>query len=339
MKALLSNKSLLDSLKKYQGAPVLVLGDLMIDHYVFGKVDRISPEAPVPIVLVGREEYKLGGACNVARNIKALGGQALLMGVIGQDEPGAMLQRMLENEKVKTQLIRDKQRKTTQKTRVIAQNQQMVRVDYESSATIQRQTIKKLLTSLKNTINSYPVIILSDYGKGVICQELVQGLRQIISEKTKILVDPKVRNFHLYRETYCITPNTLEASQGSGISIQTPDDVYRAGKKIFSDLHCDHVLITLGSEGMAYFETPQKIWKIPTVAQKVFDVTGAGDTVIALLGLGLSSGATLLESSIISNYAAGIVVGEIGTATVNQEKLRDSISKSPELILEPIYSA
>jgi D-glycero-beta-D-manno-heptose-7-phosphate kinase len=332
----LTRTSLTEKVRSLADSPVLIVGDVMLDHYQFGRVERISPEAPVPVVMVEREEYKLGGACNVARNIKRLGGRPKLIGVCGDCGRGPALTAMLEEEGIEFSLVTESARKTTIKTRIIAHNQQVVRVDNESPRTIDSATVALLHDELRRVRDDYPVIILSDYGKGLVCREFMEGLLDLAGEgrAPRILVDPKVKNFELYRGVTLLTPNTAEASQSVGVPIGGREDIIRAGKRIFGTLECDHLVITLGPEGMAFFESPDRVWGIPTVAQKVFDVTGAGDTVIATIGLGFSAGLGLMESCILSNYAAGIVVGQIGTAAVSPEELIDSIRTLPEISVE-----
>ncbi|MFW6325086.1 MAG: D-glycero-beta-D-manno-heptose-7-phosphate kinase [Desulfovibrionales bacterium] len=319
-------------------SPVLIVGDVMLDHYQYGVVERISPEAPVPVVQVQKEEYKLGGASNVAKNILTLGGIPRLLSVCGNCGREKGLIELLEQNNIDFSFVTEEGRRTTAKTRVIAQNQQVVRVDHESSEKIKNETASRILELIEKEVDTFPVIILSDYGKGVICRTLLEGLQRICRNRRKpplILVDPKVRNFSLYKNVSLLTPNTMEASQSTGMEINARDDVLRAGMKIFQKLDCEHLVITLGPEGMAFFESPGKVWRIPTLARKVFDVTGAGDTVIAVLGLAFSAGLGLKESCILANYAAGIVVGQLGTASVTRSELIESIQKLPSVEIEP----
>jgi D-glycero-beta-D-manno-heptose-7-phosphate kinase len=332
----LPRKGLTEKVRSLAGSKVLIVGDVMLDHYQFGRVERISPEAPVPVVMVEREEYKLGGACNVARNIKQLGGKPMLIGVCGEGGRRAALTAMLEQEGIEHSLYAESARTTTVKTRIIAHNQQVVRVDNESPGMIAPATAAQLLAEIRRIRDEYPVIILSDYGKGLVCKEIMDGLHEVAwgGNRPRILVDPKVRNFDLYKGVTLLTPNTTEASQAVGISVGGRGDIIKAGLRIIRKLRCDHLVITLGPEGMAFFESPERIWGIPTVARKVFDVTGAGDTVIATIGLAFSAGLGLMESCILSNYAAGIVVGQIGTAAVSPEELIDSIRSLPTIAAE-----
>jgi D-glycero-beta-D-manno-heptose-7-phosphate kinase len=332
----LTKNGLTEKVRSLADSPVLIVGDVMLDHYQFGRVERISPEAPVPVVIVEREEYKLGGACNVARNISRLGGRPKLIGVCGDCGRQSTLTSMLEDEGIEFALVTETARKTTIKTRIIAHNQQVVRVDNESPRKIDSSTITLLHDELRRVKDDYPVIILSDYGKGLVCKGFMDGLLELAGtgRAPRILVDPKVKNFECYKGVTLLTPNTAEASQSVGVEIGSREDIITAGQRIFSKLRCDHLVITLGPEGMAFFETPDRIWGIPTVAQKVFDVTGAGDTVIATIGMGFSAGLGLMESCILSNYAAGIVVGQIGTAAVSPEELIDSIHSLPEISAE-----
>ncbi|MFP4070736.1 MAG: bifunctional heptose 7-phosphate kinase/heptose 1-phosphate adenyltransferase [Desulfovibrionales bacterium] len=328
--------NLIPLIAKLKESPVLIVGDAMLDHYQFGRVERISPEAPVPVVTVEREEYKLGGACNVARNLRQLGGRPKLISVCGDCGREERLQQQLDFEGIDFDFIQENARTTTIKTRIIAHNQQVVRVDHETPVSLKKSSVAKILSAIEREKDNFPVIILSDYGKGVICPELMKGLRQMNSRSApKIIVDPKVKNYDLYKETFLLTPNATEASQGAGMEIFGREDVLKAGIRLFKRLRCTHLVITLGPEGMAFFESPDKVWRIPTVARKVYDVTGAGDTVIATIGLGFSAGLELKESCILSNYAAGIVVGQIGTAAVTPEELEASIANLPPTTMEP----
>ena len=332
----LPRRELAEKVRSLADSPVLIVGDVMLDHYQFGRVERISPEAPVPVVMVEREEYKLGGACNVARNIKRLGGRPKLIGVCGDCGRQNAMTAMLEEEGIDFVLVTETARKTTIKTRIIAHNQQVVRVDNESPKKIGPATVGRLHEELLRARDDHPVIILSDYGKGVVCREFMDGLKDLAQSgnRPKLLVDPKVKNFELYKGVTLLTPNTAEAGQSVGVAIGSREEIIKAGQRIFRKLRCDHLVITLGPEGMAFFESSERVWGIPTVAQKVFDVTGAGDTVIATIGLAFSAGMGLMESCILSNYAAGIVVGQIGTAAVTPQELIESIHTLPATCAE-----
>lgn len=318
-------------LNRMEGRRVLIVGDAMLDHYTFGDVSRISPEAPVPVVEVNSEQYLLGGAGNVARNIVALGGQATMVGLIGRDQDGDRLKHLLDEHGIISRLVHDDRRRTTRKTRVIAQNQQIVRIDREDRSPLAASIVGHLLETLTDAAKDHDIIIVSDYGKGLIIKpvmELLQTIKGPSGARPKILVDPKPVNYDLYRGVDILTPNAKEASEGAGIPCAWPKGPGLVAKRLFERLACRELLITLGPLGMALFEGQEKATHIPTTAQKVFDVTGAGDTVIATLALALAAGASLLEASIVANHAAGIVVGHVGAATPTPEELGRSLSQA-----------
>ncbi|MFN3480757.1 MAG: D-glycero-beta-D-manno-heptose-7-phosphate kinase [Thermodesulfovibrionales bacterium] len=311
-------------LKFFRGKHILVIGDIILDRYIWGKVNRISPEAPVPIVEVTDDSFLLGGAANVANNIVSLGGNATVAGVVGKDRAGEVVTDLLRERKIELALFEDS-RPTTIKTRVIAHNQQVVRFDKEDRTTISGKVLSGIIDYLRASLRDYDAVILSDYKKGVISRSLVSELLRITRPFKKfVAVDPKVGHFHLYHGVSIITPNLSEASHGSGIEIVDENSLIRAGKTLQKKLSCKAVLITRGEEGMSLF-ADDRITHIPTVARHVYDVTGAGDTVIATFTLAHAAGATLEESALIANHAAGIVVGEVGTAAVTPDKLRQSL--------------
>lgn len=318
-------KKLLDRFPRTQ---VLVVGDLMIDHYVWGSVSRISPEAPVPVVNVTHEDRLLGAAANVAHNIHSLGGRVDVCGVIGQDDAGRQLQHMLHSEGIPTDgLIMDADRPTTIKTRVIAHHQQVVRFDRETKEGIGRETHHRIFERVRERVaNGLDAIVISDYCKGVVTRDLVRDLVQLARRHgTVVSVDPKVSHFGIYRGVTILTPNTKEASLGAKIEIDDDASLLKAGRELLRKLSCDAVLITRGEHGMSLFERSGRVTHIPTVAREVFDVTGAGDTVISTLTLAMAAGARLVDAARLSNYAAGIVVGVVGTATVTPAQLRQQI--------------
>lgn len=303
---------------------VLIIGDLMLDHYLMGTVDRISPEAPVPVVEVTKETWLLGGAGNVARNITDLGGISVLVGVVGDDADGICIEDHCREAGIQAQLIKDSTRPTTKKTRVIAHNQQVVRVDHEQNAILSDQVYHTLFQVIEHELPRHKAVILSDYGKGLISGSFMKRFMELVNqcaERPVVLVDPKTRNFDLYIGVDLLTPNLKEASEGAKMAVSSKDDILSAGRLIMSSLQSKHLLITLGADGMALFESSDKVYHIPTTARKVFDVTGAGDTVIATLALALASGAHLLTASVLANYAAGITVGQVGAATATREEL------------------
>ncbi len=314
----------LDIIEAFKETCVLVIGDVMMDAFIWGKVSRISPEAPVPVVEVKEESLKLGGAANVVHNIVSLGGKVLVAGVIGPDEMGRVLTSHLRRLNVHPAgLVVEKNRITTVKTRIIAHSQQVVRVDKEDRNTINGQSVSYVLEYVKNHLSKINAILISDYAKGVICKDLMDGIKSLLKDKKDIIlaVDPKLKNIPLYREVSIVTPNHLEALQILGIDNASKDNIEETGKRLLSELKTHAILITRGPEGMTLFEKNCEAAHIPAMAKKVYDVTGAGDTVIATLILAWASGATLKKSAILANVAAGIVVGELGTVPVNRHTL------------------
>ncbi len=311
-------QEMIKAIRTFPNYKVLVVGDIMMDEFLWGEVSRISPEAPVPVVKVEKETFLLGGAANVVNNLVGLKGQVLLTGVVGSDGMGRKLLRKLQSLGTTTEgVVVEEGRPTAVKTRVIAQNQQVVRVDREKVMPIQPDTLKRILNIVKKNISQIQGIIVSDYGKGVVSQELMIGLKKISGKNPiPILVDPKPNNIPWYDRVTLITPNHLEAESAVGKKIDSREDLLWAGTQLLKKIRCDSVLITRGSEGMTLFLKNKKVEHIPTVAQKVFDVSGAGDTVIATLILSLASGMNMIQACKTANYAAGIVVGEVGTAAV-----------------------
>jgi D-glycero-beta-D-manno-heptose-7-phosphate kinase len=325
-----SKDSLIKGISLFQGRKIIVVGDVMLDRYIMGSVERISPEAPVPVVLVASDNVHLGGAGNVARNIRSLGGHPVLLSICGSDQESELLSKRFAIEDILGTCIEDKERPTTIKTRVIAHNQQVVRIDREVTAPASARVTEQLVAAVKQHIEPESVILISDYAKGVVTPLLMDSLRTLISTHgagSKLLVDPKPRHFSLYAGAFLLTPNAREAEQGAHTSaLRSIDDVVAAGRRIRETVHCANLLITLGKEGMVLFAGIDKVWHIPAMSQTVFDVTGAGDTVISLMALSLASGRSLLEASVLSNFAAGIVVGEVGAAVVTQQRLTQAIS-------------
>lgn len=313
-------------IKNFKNIRILVIGDIVLDHYIWGSVERISPEAPVPVVDIKGENFSLGGAANVAANIVSLGGRATICGVCGDDYYGDLLRNLLVNAGIETDGLFAGNRPTTMKTRVIAHNQQVVRFDREDKRRISDRTLRKIKEFLTNA-EPWDGIIVSDYKKGVISKGLMQYLRNNFKNKGAFLaVDPKVGNFHLYRGISLVTPNLKEASEGAGVEIRDERSLLRAGEMLRKKLRSDAVLITQGEEGMSLFEEGG-VTHIPTVAKSVYDVTGAGDTVIAVFTLSHLAGASLRDAATVANYAAGVVVGRVGTATVTPEELISSFER------------
>jgi len=323
--------SLLKYLDRFSGVKVLVVGDLMVDNYIWGNVSRISPEAPVPVVEVTEESIRLGGAANVFNNIIALDGRAELCGVIGPDEPGRWLQGEVKRCGASSDgLVVEKWRPTIQKTRIVAHSQQVVRFDREKRQPIASSSERKIFEFTRDQIEStqdgFNCLIVSDYAKGVITQGLVKDLLHLAQKNgIPVVVDPKVSHMDYYREVTVVTPNHLEASQASGVEITDERSLMEAGQRLLRRLNSQAVLITRGELGMSLFEKNGEVTHIPTMAKAVFDVTGAGDTVVSTMALALGSGASLQEAATLANHAAGIVVGIVGTATVSREMLRDAV--------------
>ncbi len=315
-------------IEKFKKVRILVIGDLIMDHFIWGKVRRISPEAPVPVVEVTSESIVLGGSANVVNNIHSLGGRADITGVIGSDNDGRRLVEMLKEKGIASEgIIKDPRRPTTIKTRIIAHSQQMVRFDREKKDRISPETSARVVSYIKKAAKAADLVVISDYAKGLITQQLVEEANAVCqSLGRQIAVDPKVEHFDYYKGVTIVTPNNLEASQASGVDITDDETLHRAGEVLFNRLGCQALLITRGENGMSLFE-PSSETHIPTVAKEVFDVSGAGDTVIGTLALALASGANFREAAVLANFAAGVVVGKVGTATLSPEELHEAASK------------
>jgi D-beta-D-heptose 7-phosphate kinase/D-beta-D-heptose 1-phosphate adenosyltransferase len=300
-----------------------VVGDIMTDRFIWGKVSRISPEAPVPVVLVEKETFLPGGAANVVNNVYSLGGEVSLCGVVGDDEMGQKIIRELSDIGIGTHGIFIEQgRQTTVKTRIFAHQQQVVRIDRETTNHLKTPTLRNLSKFLKESWGGFDVIILSDYGKGMLNKELIRDIIWRARMKQQwIMVDPKLKNFFFYRGATIVAPNTAEAGAALGVPINDLPSLKRVGKILLKRLSCKALVITRGEEGMAIFEPNQEPFLVPTIAKEVYDVTGAGDTVIGTMGLALAAGAKVKDAARLANYAAGIVVGKKGTATVTREEL------------------
>jgi D-beta-D-heptose 7-phosphate kinase/D-beta-D-heptose 1-phosphate adenosyltransferase len=308
---------------------VLVVGDLMVDQFIWGNVKRISPEAPVPVVEVAEENLQLGGSANVAHNISSLGGKVYVAGTIGRDEMGKVLiHKMREKGMFTDGIIVEQDRPTSVKTRIIAHNQQVVRFDRENKSDISKSTLLLMLEYIRSCLPKIQAIIISDYCKGVVTKKLIKKLLEIAPSDIFIAVDPKIGHFDYYHGVSLITPNLNEASFGSGINIEDEKSLVKAGKMLQEKYHFKTILITRGHEGMSLFEKTGKITHIPTYAQNVYDVTGAGDTVIAAFTLHYSAVSKYKEAAIFANHAAGIVVGEVGTAVVTIDKIRQSMKRN-----------
>ena len=300
---------------------ILVVGDLMIDHYLWGDCDRISPEAPVQVVNVAKETAVLGGAGNVVNNLHALGASVSVASVIGEDTIGKELLLMLKSLGVKTEgLVTQEGRKTSKKSRVIASNQQILRYDNESKEDITAESVEKILSAISKDLFLYDMIILSDYGKGVLTADLCQQIISLgSSQNKKVLVDPKGTDYSKYKGAHFLTPNKKEACEATGINIIDDESLLRAGEWLRSECELELSMITLSEDGIAIFD--DTMHKVPTVAKEVFDVTGAGDTVIASLAFAISSGKDIIAAAQFANAAAAVVVGKIGSATATMDEI------------------
>ncbi|SFV50940.1 ADP-heptose synthase / D-glycero-beta-D-manno-heptose 7-phosphate kinase [hydrothermal vent metagenome] len=306
-----------------QHPSILVVGDLMIDHYLWGSCERISPEAPVQVVDIQKETTVLGGAGNVINNLVTLGSNVEVASVIGDDANGRELLEMLKKIDVDTEsIVIQNERKTSKKSRVIASNQQIIRYDKESKEDVSADATAALLMQIEKKIKKFDAIILSDYGKGVLTEHLTQKIIKIASQNAKkVFVDPKGSDYSKYRGAYTLTPNKKEASEATGIEIKDEASLKEALLKLKSGCDLDLALITLSEDGIAILD--EKLRRFPTVAKEVYDVTGAGDTVIASLAFAISSNRSIDEACIFANLAAGVVVGKIGSATVTIDEIEE----------------
>ena len=323
-------------LRNFQRRKILVIGDVMLDRFLFGKAERISPEAPVPVVTIDQEKVHLGGAGNVAANISSLGGTPLIVGVVGNDLEGSRVRELLRSLKLPDDgLLVDKERITTVKTRIIAHNQQVVRTDWEKKTPLSPTMEKAIVSLLSDVLNNVDAVIVSDYAKGMITPKIMS---YILTEGRKrdlfVAVDPKIKNKELYRGADIITPNVNEASALSDIEIGNEEELIRAGRRILRQFRLRALVITRGERGISLFlRDEDSAVHIPAEAREVYDVTGAGDTVIASFTLSKASSASWQEAAIIANSAAGVVVGKLGTATVSIDELEESLGISGELFL------
>ncbi|MDI6783845.1 MAG: D-glycero-beta-D-manno-heptose-7-phosphate kinase [bacterium] len=324
----LDKKRLVGLVNSFAKAKILVIGDLMLDEFIWGKVSRISPEAPVPVVRVTSQSYVLGGSANVANNIHSLKGKVSIAGIIGDDEIGKKMLAEFRKRNIDSEMvITDKSRPTTLKTRVIAHSQQIVRVDREQTEAIDEFITHQIIDGTKEIINEIDAIIIEDYGKGIITPHLLEEVLHLARQHKKfVTVDPKIDHFLHYKKVDVITPNHHEAGAIIGAEITDETSMLAVGKRLVEILEGTAVLITRGEEGMSLFEPNGDVTHIPTVAKEVYDVSGAGDTVIGTVTLVLSAGGNLKEAAMIANFAAGIVVGKVGVATVSPEELISAIN-------------
>lgn len=306
---------------------VLVLGDVMLDEFVWGDVTRISPEGPVPVVDVRRESVHLGGAANVLANLIALGAHGQVVGVVGHDYAGERIREELRqlNSGGDVGVIVDESRRSTTKTRIVAHSQLVVRADRESRGPVSSQLEEQIIDHLKEGLAEADAFVVSDYDKGVVTPAILRAVLPFAYERVPVLIDPKLRNFNSYRPASLVTPNHHEALRMSDTEDHSDDGSHDAARIIQQKLGCDAVLITRGDRGMMLLEANRAPVYVKTAAREVYDVTGAGDTVIAALAGALASGATMLEAAAFANHAAGIVVGKVGTATATADELLSAL--------------
>lgn len=317
-------------LEHFKDARILCLGDVMLDRFVYGNVDRISPEAPVPVFHIKRDLLALGGAGNVVRNLASLGVKVFFSSVIGLDESGRVLESLIgEEEHVRSSFLVDKHRGTTTKTRFIAHGQQMMRADQEQTHPLTDLQEKELFALVKDEMQSMDVIILSDYGKGVLTPNLIQSIIEHAKALGKpIIIDPKGRRYEIYNGGTLLTPNHKELAQATGYPTTTDDEVSKAASVLLDKVSVEHLLVTRGAQGMALFSRHEQPVFIPSKALDVFDVSGAGDTVISVLAASVACNASLEIAAHLSNIAAGIVVAKVGTAVVKVPEILDAIHRS-----------
>lgn len=319
----ISEKRIDEIFTGFQKKHIAVIGDLMIDRYFWGTVSRISPEAPVPVVEVTEESNRLGGAANVANNIASLGGIPLMIGVVGNDEGATVLRQLVEERGFPTSgIVVDAKRPTTIKSRVIAHDHHIVRIDQEVKNDIDATTEEKILGVLEHHVDAIDGIILEDYNKGVLTRSLIHATIEWATKRGKIItVDPKFNNFFEYKNVTVFKPNKKETEEALGVRLQTLDDCTRAAAELQKRLSAENILLTLGERGMLLYERSGAHAHVSTTARKVADVSGAGDTVISTLTMALVAGATIREAATLANIAGGIVCGEVGIVPINSHEL------------------
>lgn len=320
-----------DIVARFEGRRLVVAGDLMLDRFIWGSVRRISPEAPVPVVEVERESQHLGGAGNVVASLVALGAAAVPVGVVGDDANADLLEAEFRRAGVETSaIVRDPSRPTTTKTRIVAHSQQVVRADRERRHAVDPEIEAALASVFAERLEGADAVVVSDYDKGLLAGGLLARLLAAARERgVPVCLDPKIRRFGDYRPVTVLTPNHYEAEAATGLACASDDEVEACARRIQERLGCDAVLVTRGEAGMSLWSAGGGATHIPAVAREVYDVTGAGDTVVATLALAYSAGATLEEAAVLANHAAGIVVGKIGTATASREELLAGVGARP----------
>jgi D-glycero-beta-D-manno-heptose-7-phosphate kinase len=325
----ISKERLHELQNKFNGKNIAVVGDLMLDCYFRGTVKRISPEAPVPVIEVDNEFYRFGGAANVALNLVKLGAHPFPLGVVGKDNYSDIFRNLLAEANITAEcLITDENRPTTAKTRVIAHHQHVVRIDKESTESISPEIENTIIKNLEDRISKLDGIILQDYNKGVLTASLIEKVIELANKHNILItVDPKFNNFFSYKNVTVFKPNRKEAEDVLGMRIKTSEDIDKAGKSLLKELNAKYILLTLGEDGIAVFESNGNSKRMPTKARKVSDVSGAGDTVISTLTMALASGANIYEASFLANYAAGIVCEEVGIVPIEQNKLFEIVEQ------------
>jgi rfaE bifunctional protein kinase chain/domain len=320
----------------FLGKRIAVIGDLMLDKYIWGSVSRISPEAPVPVLEVESESARLGGAANVANNIKSLGAEPILFGIVGDDEAGETISRILGDMSLRREgVMKVSDRPTTVKTRVIAHNQHVVRMDHEMRKDVDEKLVARVIDILGSMSDEIDGLIFEDYNKGMLTKELLSGVIRFANKNdTVVSVDPKQNNFFEYKHVTVFKPNRKEAENALRMPIGSDEEALAAAKELLADLHCQNVLLTRGEKGMTLVAKDGTYAHFPTKARKVADVSGAGDTVISTFTVALVSGATVTEAAAIANHAGGIVCGEVGIAPVDREKLFAEVANDSKSISE-----
>lgn len=323
-------------LEKIQTVKVLCVGDIMLDRYLHSNVSRISPEGPVPVARITRTENIAGGVANVARNIASLGAQATILGVVGDDAAGQDLENILSTERgIKTSFIVTNQRPTTEKVRFVSRGQQLLRADQEDATALSPDLEAQLLNLLEKEIHQYHTLVLSDYAKGVLTDKVLEKAIALAKQhQIPVIVDPKSSDFSRYSQATVITPNAKEIFEATGIQVNSNEDAENAGKKALQTSRASALLITRAEQGMSLIQKEEQAVHIRSVAKEVFDVVGAGDTVVASLAVFLGTGRSLAEASRLANLAAGVVVGKAGTATVSLYELVEAIQQQ-EMVDDP----
>jgi rfaE bifunctional protein kinase chain/domain len=318
----------MELLDKFAGTRVLVIGDIMLDRYWWGKVSRISPEAPVPVVRLDHESLAAGGAANVAANISGLGAVPILIGVVGDDDESSLLPGVLKDRSISAEhLVTAEGRRTTVKTRIIAHSQQVARIDQETDNSLTAETEAAVMESFNSIVSGVGAVVISDYAKGTLTDNVIRHVIDAANQKgIPVLVDPKGRDYSKYRGATMLTPNRREAADACGLEENTQDMVDTAGNRLLTELNLQSVLITQGEEGMTLFRPGQNPYHLNTLAREVYDVTGAGDTVIGSLAVAIAVGADAAVAADIANIAAGIVVEQVGTTAISVRNLREAFS-------------